>query len=391
MFSTTNGWFKVGKRWPRLALLLGAGLGLGAQPFQGGREHGWQYGWPLGLAGRTLYEEGLDPLGQPFSRSRELRWDQGRLALGWGNVWGLRPAAGGHPVYRSDHGVNWEWVGLFDGPLPQRFMPLGEDHLLALAPSPLAAPYELDGEASPFGVFRRGENGTYRLRRELPLVEGGFFETQRPASKAPGSEAPPSGGPEPKWKRRPGLAAFFFQMVGGASWVALPRGGVLVSLRTGHLWVLGPEGELRHHKAVFSEYLESDFRRMVALPAVLLGLAPTQEGHLLMVSRSKAGVFEAAERFPGFHWDAAAQRVTPGDPVAASDRTRLQRFAYPELLWWDFDPETGRLDLLDVPPPGAPDRLPPEEDRASLLEAQGLAFHVSRQGGVVLEAGGERP
>ncbi len=395
--------------WLLISLIATLSPGLIAQSSTPKTLYSWQYGWPLALDRETrhLWEEGVDIKGQIFRRSRSVRWEEGPLALGWGDIWGIRPSTTGpHTLLRSTDGLKWETMGLIEGDLPAQFMPLGTDRFIAVVRGTAHGSYfEVGKEASPVAIFKRQGGSTFRLERAVPLIDGGLLEqvggaassldgAPRGSLQSANSSARSTGDSEtkagmsnpPVWKKRKGFSAFLFNLSDSIMWVPLPTGGALLHLSTGHIWVFGNNGELRHHVAVFDAYKESDFLRLIDLPRVCLGAVPTAEGHILLATRSKAGVFEAAEKYPTMDWDPATGRLTPKpDLDLVANHQRMRRLDYPEIFWWDFDPVEGKFSRMEVPPMGAPERRPMEEAQDISMEESGMKFRLTLNGGVVVE------
>jgi hypothetical protein len=121
----------------------------------------------------------------------------------------------------------------------------------------------------------------------------------------------------------------------------------------------------------------------------LLGMQPRQNGHVLIASRSEEAVLKArdlerkaqAQVLPVDHRDPARRQELLREAWQNQDRKDLvQNYRdvgaaqYPEVLWWDLDPETGTL-TREPAPHGAPGELP----RADLIRRFRFRFDVKEE------------
>lgn len=104
------------------------------------------------------------------------------------------------------------------------------------------------------------------------------------------------------------------------------------------------------------------------LEHAVLGIQPRKNGHFLIASRSEDAVLKARGEEKAFkldtiradHPDPIRQKRQIRDAMNAKDRKDLLEVLqdggavrYPEVLWWDLDPEKGKLTKVSAPP-GAP-------------------------------------
>lgn len=109
----------------------------------------------------------------------------------------------------------------------------------------------------------------------------------------------------------------------------------------------------------------------------VLGLQPKRNGQILIASRTEAAVLKAREEEKDFklhsigaeHPDVAKQREMVLETLQSKNRKELMGVSrdagaarFPEVLWWELDPEHGKISPVATPP-GAPAHLP----RADLI------------------------
>lgn len=370
-------------------------LPLMSQPYISNGGQTWQDNWPICLKNSRIWVEGLDSHGAIIQKEQQLRWAGGPLALGWGAIWGIgKTEKAPYPIYKKVTDETWQLVAkLQDNHLPNSFLMLSDDCLIAMSKNPYAEPFELNSGASPLAIFKRA-NEKFVLDSLVTLIDGGLIvkagnlnkeqkpdvaPTQAGSNSYPrpnGSSPSTDAGLSPSWAPRKGLNAFIFQMlVGGIQFVPVPGGGILISLRTGHVWVFGPLGALNFHISVFEEIKETDFPDMLTWDPVILGAVPTPDGEVILATRSRNGVVEGSKKYPTLEKNPISgkwQNITNFE-LAQRNRTAAREH-YQELWWWHLDPKAGKLYRQSVPPVGAPEVLLPE--KADVWDSEGMGLYL---------------
>lgn len=269
-------------------------------------------------------------------------------ADGW--FWGqrvLKRGASEIDVLRSIDGRHWHLFTRWQmepGLSRCRLFRLGEGFLAIGS----VRPFQMEGKASRFAYLKAGSGERLLLDRLLP--EG----PQEPRSDST-----------------------LFQRL-FVPWVMeIPQGWAVLNFRTGDIWMFRATGEGLNQRFL-QIFPEASKDGSDPYPP-LLGCALRPEGTLLLATRSedavkkgmalagndeplRPGAMPDSVRFQG----AEAQGQWERDQVMAQFRARSEqgagrvREAFPEVLYWDLDPETGRLTRCP-PPQGAPSRLLSEE------------------------------
>jgi hypothetical protein len=270
-----------------------------------------------------------------------------------GTAYGIRKIDGPRLEFlSSEDWRSWETLGTFQMPGPnkdgntpaaadpQTYVQLSNGRILALAKFD---PFIQEGSGSHLAILAIGEDQKVKVR-ELVLPS---FEVWDRA----------------KLKARGGIEGFGWMLSGKplvlddfmnapalesvGSWI------VLVLPRSGYILVLDPEnGRIRREAVLFPSVLDKD---QAAKPkeASILAWRPTREGELLLVTRSEDAVLNSRSIF-------LAERAKDKGVVANKkllEAAYLKSFeAFPELLWWKFDPQEGRFTRVPTPE-GMPDKI----------------------------------
>jgi hypothetical protein len=173
-------------------------------------------------------------------------------------------------------------------------------------------------------------------------------------------------------------------------WIFVPpviqtaEGWAVVNIRTGHVW-LAKEGEpgqvqLRMAK-LFGSVKDESIQKLGSIDPPILGCQPAPDGSLLVASRSEEAVLKA----PDFRRQLRKGKPEPplGDALNSVDLSRqgpnpevqakLQEItkhlenritsvespileAFPDLMWWELSPATGKFTKVSTPA-GAPGKL----------------------------------
>ncbi len=224
-------------------------------------------------------------------------------------------------------------------------------------------PWIKDGKAAPWAIWKPNETG----KLELASLENGgldLYDVRRVPAKEPGE--PPAEVAEPK----PGMESaamelgltFFTQVEGGVAVVWVSQGKVLV--------FSGEDGRWRRTGTLFPS-MEDSAHAKKPKPLVFLGSRPTQNGHLLLASRSEDAVLHAQAFFPAPAPLGADDRDPKDDETAHNKELE----AFPEIFWWDFDPVTAHFVRQNPPPAGMPDKIL----KASIFESFNFWMNVKDQ------------
>lgn len=343
-----------------LGLLL-ASLSLNAQAFGASVQTSWRDGFPMTLApdGRMLSIQSFDSKGNLATIERALP-EGSRYALGWGEVWRIRPGQDKHAVYRSLDGLTWMFEGYLRHPEPpQHFAPLSSERMVV---SGWRLPMVLNGEASALGVFRKNDDGDFVLERLVQPFSKPWFQRGSASATAPSASAPP------RYEVRRAYKLFTFHSLAMSSnaFRPLPRGAAFVSLYTGRVWILDEKGSIQRRYTVCEGFKEEDWPRLLQFEPALLEVVPCSSGILLAASRTPEAVLEARKQYPVLIMKNGEADFPEGDPRVSGENQMKAGFHFPQILWWNLDPAEASPKRLDTPPSGAPSELPGTPEHAQL-------------------------
>lgn len=133
--------------------------------------------------------------------------------------------------------------------------------------------------------------------------------------------------------------------------VSIDDQAIIFSMQLGVFWTFDTHGSLRRKSVLYPDIKETDYKDLFQFEKVILGWQLTPEHKILMATRSIDAVLFARKSHPVLYTDGAtypehAMRVH--DDWAAKD--------FPDIQWWEFDPETGNFHRLPAPN-GFPVRL----------------------------------
>lgn len=345
---------------------------LSAQAFGASVQTSWQEGFPMTLAQeeRRLSLQSFDPQGNLLHTERALP-EGSRYALGWGEVWRIRPGQDKHAVYRSLDGLTWMFEGYLRHPEPpQHFAPLSSERMVVSGWSP---PMVLNGEASALGVFRKNETGDFVLERLVQPLSQPWFQ------RGSANEAAPSASAPARYEVRRAYKLFTFHSLAMSpkAFRPLPRGAAFVSLYTGRVWILDEKGSIKRHYTLCEGFKEEDWSRLLQFEPALLEVVPLSSGTLLAASRTPEAVLEARKRFPIVVYINGAATFPEGDPRISAENQMKAGFHFPQILWWNLDPAEASPKRLDTSPSGAPSELPGTPEHAQLW-IQNFEIRVDR-------------
>ncbi len=246
-------------------------------------------------------------------------------------------------ICRSMDLDHWNDEGYFDAP-GFRILdvyPLENSRYLVLK---AFDPWIKDGKASPWAIWRANDQGKLELDS---IVDAGLdiFDVRSVANPEPGKPARLKAFPKPGKEFLPFELAFthFTPVSEGIAVVWASQGKILI--------FNDKNGSFRRSGTLFSS-LEAPENAKKPKDIVFLGARPTQEGHLLVVSRTEDAVLHSRSIFPS----TAPLGKEPEDPKAEEAAHDRALEAFPDILWWDFDPITAQFVKL-TPPQGMPDKL----------------------------------
>jgi hypothetical protein len=213
------------------------------------------------------------------------------------------------------------------------FRPLPEDRFLVVR---VAVPFAMAERASFFGILKKDATGALRLEScvqdGLPLFDGRLRQ-QYPK------------GPPARWITQESqpiyvdCAAMKLTDVDGVPLAVLPRSGWVVAFN--------PEnGRARGSVQLYPSSMSPE-HRIKAKEVAILGWRPTKDGRLLLAARSEDAVLNSRDIFQ----DASKLSSLDSEGYAkAMDRyfeSSLE--AFPDLRWFEFDPESRHFKPAPVP------------------------------------------
>lgn len=218
----------------------------------------------------------------------------------------------------------------------------------------------------------------------------------RPSDLLPPREVLPGINNQPRWFPNPKAFAVFGGF--GNQTIRVPGHLVFIDLHLGRfLTVNARTGKVERQTTLFDLPTDAAMAPMDYEYAIL-GVQPRPDGHLLIAARSAEAVQQSRTWKPD---------LPPPEPVRLSfseslgkspeeqgeamemkqDQAKLDRArqaqearlkAFPDLVWWDFDPDTGAF-RQEPPPEGVPDKFP------SLAALQAFSFAYKPDGNLEIE------
>lgn len=108
------------------------------------------------------------------------------------------------------------------------------------------------------------------------------------------------------------------------------------------------------------------------IETAILRAQPQPDGHLILASRTEDAVMNARKHYPQPWKQPHISEAVLKNPVLLEElKRKLISQAdpgfkvFPELIWWDFNPESGKFTKIDTPS-GAPDKVWSAQDWTSL-------------------------
>lgn len=314
----------------------------------------------LGESGRLYFEfySKGKPKEQPLSPG--LYSPYGGNDLAEGNLWAcLREDREGKPVralYRSPDGMKRELDAWVPTELPQgrvsNLLHLPKDRYLLVAhPKRL---FRVGQEASFLASGRRTENGE--------VVFQGIISIDLGKDALKGAEFNSF---EEKPERIFYLTGFIVGRVRGEDSI------LFIHRAFGRALMINTETLATQFVRLFPGIPDAKYWTMpdmFSFEHAVLGVQPRKNGHFLLATRTEEAVLKAreTERAMGLntirasHPDPEKERKTVSEALVDPRRkeqlgltTEIGVVQYPEILWWDLDPKTGKL-TKEATPPNAP-------------------------------------
>ena len=218
----------------------------------------------------------------------------------------------------------------------------------------------------------------------------------RPSEVLPARNRVPGINDQPRWFPNP--EALGFHGAWGTQTIRVPGHLVFIDLHLGRfLCVNARSGQVERQAALF-DLPEEALKAPMDYEFTVLGAQPRPDGHVLVAARSEEAILQSPTWRPDLP-QAAPVRLSASEAFGKSaeeqgealemkqdeaDRARAQQAkearlkAFPDLVWWDFDPGTGAF-RREPPPLGVPERFP------SLATLNAFAFRFKPDGNLEVE------
>lgn len=253
--------------------------------------------------------------------------------------------------------------------------------------------------ADPLAIAKRNGHGKLVIHETEDVGLGGpAFIWGTPDVPSDAGEAQAYNYNRPRWMRNPALIGPLSALSPFARQYRVPGHLVFVGSHLGVFIVINARtGSVERTTRLLDLPKEADAQPLAYEQAVL-GVQPRPDGHLLIAARSAEAVQQSRTWKPD---------LPPPEPVRLSfseslgkspeeqgeamemkqDQAKLDRArqaqearlkAFPDLVWWDFDPDTGAF-RQEPPPEGVPDKFP------SLAALQAFSFAYKPDGNLEIE------
>ena len=126
---------------------------------------------------------------------------------------------------------------------------------------------------------------------------------------------------------------------------------IIFSMYLGVIWIFDSHGNLRKKCVLYPEVKDEDYKNLFHFERAILGWQLTPEHKILLATRSIDAVLLARKSHPILYTDGSTYplyALKAHNDWAAKD--------FPDIQWWEFDPETGDFHRTSVPP-NFPNRL----------------------------------
>ena len=217
--------------------------------------------------------------------------------------------------------------------------------------------FKHDNKQSFLAIARLGKDNRLEFR-EIVETEVGerFFENTNPAI------------PDQDFLKTLYLVGFQSKFVRGRNHLAF------INAKAGRLILFDVNKKSSKYIKIFPDHPDAEgwTPKLFDLEYVILGIQPTGDGHFTLATRSQEAMLKAreAERATGHNrvnvprtGDKDQEREAlreglknPRRLEQAESSAKVGAVIYPEILWWDLDPETGKL-TRKIPNTGIPESI----------------------------------
>ncbi|MBS1785741.1 MAG: hypothetical protein JST24_09970 [Acidobacteria bacterium] len=232
--------------------------------------------------------------------------------------------------------------------------------------------------ADPLAIATRNGHGKLIIHEteDVDLGAPAFvWRTPEPLPAGEGPQLPDAN--RPRWMRNPALIGPLSALSQFGWQFRVPGHLVLVARHLGIFFVINSRtGRLERSARIFDLPKDADAEPL-AYETGVLGVQPRPDGHLLIAARSADAMqqsrtwkpdlpppepvrLSASEAFGKTAEEQGEamemkQDQAKNDYEAQAREARLK--AFPDLVWWDFNPDTGTF-RQEPPPAGVPDKFP---------------------------------
>ncbi|MBS1766698.1 MAG: hypothetical protein JST05_04745 [Acidobacteria bacterium] len=249
----------------------------------------------------------------------------------------------------------------------------------------------------PLAIARSNRHGRLLIQRteEVDSAVPAFIHG-RPSDVLPPSALVPGVNDQPRWFPNP--KAFAFINAFGTETIRVPGHLLFIDLHLGRFLVVDSRtGEVERQAHLFDLPEDAPLQAMDYEWAIL-GAQPRPDGHILLAARSAEAVqqsetwkpdlpppepvrLSASEAFgksPEEQGEAMEMKQDAAEKARAREAQEARLRAFPDLVWWDFNPDTGTF-RQEPSPIGVPDRFP------SLAALQAFQFAFKPDGNLEIE------
>lgn len=300
-----------------------------------------------------------------------------------GAVWtSLRQDKDGKPsvlLFKSQKGKNPELIAWCPEKLEQgrvnRVHPIGQDRFLLVS----SRVFSKDKKISFLATARVNRDGKLEFMDLLEVDIGEkFFEGIDPAA------------PEKDFIKFLYLAGYLSKWVRGRDHLAF------IQPKVGRIFLVDINSLKTRYVKIFSDHPDADAwtQKMFATEHTLLGFQPAGDGHFVLATRTQEAMLKAreAEKLSGVaslaipstgnpsrDREAVKQaQLNPRRIEQASSAQSVGLMVYPEILWWDLDPESGKV-TRRIPNPGIPESI------TQLDRLKKFKFRLNYQGDILMD------
>lgn len=261
---------------------------------------------------------------------------------------------GGLELFYCNQGGKPESQGRLQGTdalRPLAIIPL-EDRRLMLALPFGGAALPVAGRFSPLVVIKRREQGDWEATDAVDLALDLFDEAKLKAGPKVPSASVLKPGRGLAWQD---ILVPVLLQAGAFPVMYLPRTGRLISLNP-------TDGTVRQNTLVYPSVLVPEHRNKQKEVA-LIGASATRDGKLVVATRTEDAVLHAREIFQA---DLRSKGKLPAEVFQkeVDQATASALEAFPEVHYWEWDPDTGHIHRIPVPE-GLPSKLRRFKDLAS--------------------------